>query len=236
MTAAVGLYLCLGLPEPWRPTLAKTPLVIYGGATAVGAFAIKFARASNIHPIIAVAGNGAAYVETLLDRSAGDAVVDYRSGDAATVSGIQAALAAAGASDVFHAFDAVSEKGSFVNVGQVLSAKGDGSKMAVVLPYADYTGVPAHVAKTQTMVGRVHENVDAESAEGKAGIRTGGREFGLVFYRLMTRALEQGWLTAHPFEVVPGGLGGVERGLKDLKAGKASAKKYVYRIAETEGL
>jgi NADPH2:quinone reductase len=40
----------------------------------------------------------------------------------------------------------------------------------------------------------------------------------------------------HPFKVVPGVLGGVETGLKDLKAGKASAIKYVFRIEETEGL
>jgi NADPH2:quinone reductase len=35
MTAAVGLYVRLGLPEPWKPTTTPTPLIIYGGSGAV---------------------------------------------------------------------------------------------------------------------------------------------------------------------------------------------------------
>ena len=62
---------------------------MYGGATAVGAFATKLTRASNVHPIIALAGNGIAYVETLLDTSAGDAIVDYRNGPNALIADIK---------------------------------------------------------------------------------------------------------------------------------------------------
>jgi NADPH2:quinone reductase len=39
-----------------------------------------------------------------------------------------------------------------------------------------------------------------------------------------------------PYEVVPGGLGGVEEGLRRLKEGKVSASKLVFRIEETEGV
>jgi NADPH2:quinone reductase len=35
MTAALGLYVRLGLPEPWHATTTPTPLIVYGGATAV---------------------------------------------------------------------------------------------------------------------------------------------------------------------------------------------------------
>jgi NADPH:quinone reductase-like Zn-dependent oxidoreductase len=231
MTAAVGLYLCLGLPEPWLPTVEKIPLIVYGGSGAVGAFAIKFARASNIHPIIAVAGKGSAFVETLLDRSKGDTIVDYRDGDAAVVSGIRAALAKNGVSDVFYAFDAVSEKGSFQNISKVLTEKG--GKITLVLPGEDYSAIPQGIEQSFTMVGRVHQDVDGRSKAGKAGVKTGAREFGYVFYRLMTKALQDGWLTGHPYAVLPGGLDGVQEGLADLKAGKASATKYVCRIADT---
>lgn len=41
-----------------------------------------------------------------------------------------------------------------------------------------------------------------------------------------------GWLKGHPFEVIPGGLDGVQRGLEKLKAGEASAVKYVYEVAQ----
>jgi NADPH2:quinone reductase len=35
MTAAIGLYQRLGLPEPWHPTKEKTALIVYGAAGAV---------------------------------------------------------------------------------------------------------------------------------------------------------------------------------------------------------
>lgn len=180
MTAALGLYARLGLPAPWEATIKPTPLIVYGGSGAVGAYAIKLAQASNIHPLIVVAGGGAPFVETLITRSKGDTIIDYRNGNEAVVSGIKDALAKANVSEIHHAFDAVSEKGSFQNISQVL-AKDGGSKIALVLPGADYSAIPAHVQQFLTQVGDVHKDVNEDSEEGKAGIKTSGKEFGLVY-------------------------------------------------------
>ena len=38
MTAALGLYQRLGVPEPWKPATVPIPLIIYGGAGAVVRF------------------------------------------------------------------------------------------------------------------------------------------------------------------------------------------------------
>jgi len=57
-----------------------------------------------------------------------------------------------------------------------------------------------------------------------------------VMFRFFGRGLQEGWFKGHPYEVVPGGLGGVEGALKNLKEGRASAVKYVFRIGETEGV
>jgi NADPH2:quinone reductase len=35
MTAAVGLYQRLDLPEPWKAATSPMPLIIYGGSGAV---------------------------------------------------------------------------------------------------------------------------------------------------------------------------------------------------------
>lgn len=35
MTAAVGLYLRMGLPEPWKPAAERIPLIVYGASGAV---------------------------------------------------------------------------------------------------------------------------------------------------------------------------------------------------------
>jgi len=63
------------------------------------------AQVSNIHPIIAVAGRGEAFVESLISREKGDTIVDYRNGDDAVVSGIRDALKKAGQNEVKYAFD-----------------------------------------------------------------------------------------------------------------------------------
>eukprot|EP00136_Aspergillus_niger_P001987 XP_001391173.2 hypothetical protein ANI_1_1438064 [Aspergillus niger CBS 513.88] len=51
-----------------------------------------------------------------------------------------------------------------------------------------------------------------------------------------SRALKDGRFKGHPFEVRENGLEGVKGAMKDLMDGKASAVKYVFRIAETPGL
>ncbi|KAK9428917.1 hypothetical protein V1505DRAFT_357337 [Lipomyces doorenjongii] len=63
-----------------KPTGKQTPLV-YGAASAVGAFALQFAKLSGLHLIIGVAGRDILFAESLIDKSKGDAVIDYRNGD-----------------------------------------------------------------------------------------------------------------------------------------------------------
>ena len=221
MTAAIGLYRSnrLALPEPWAPVSEKLPLVVYGGATAVGSYVLQFAKRSNFHPLIVVAGRGAEHVEGLIDRSKGDAIVDYRGGDEAVVSGIKDALKKAGVEKVEYVFDAVSEKGSSNNIAKVLDPHG---KITCVLPVKDDDG-PESIVRTMTMVGSVHSD------------ETDERDFGSVYFRYIGRALQEGWFKAHPTEVVKGGLAGVQEALTNLKEGKASAVKYVFRVQETEG-
>lgn len=233
MTAAIGLYMRLGLPVPWQPATEPIPLIVYGASSAVGAFAIKLAQASNIHPIIAVAGHGEAYVETLITKSRGDAYVDYRKGNEAVVSGIKDALKKAGASEVKYAYDAVSEKNSYQNICEVLAK---GGKITLVLPGKKYSEIPDDIQQSITQVGSVHTDVNPSSPEGKAGVKTGGKDFGFVFFRLFARGLEEKWFTPHPYRVIPGGLYGLEEGLRLLREGKVSAEKMVYRVEETSKL
>ncbi|KAH8682752.1 chaperonin 10-like protein [Xylariales sp. PMI_506] len=215
LTASVGLYQRLGLPVPWKPATEPLPLVIYGAASAVGAYVVQLARKSNIHPLICVAGNSRDHVRSMIDPSKGDAVVDYRSGDEAVVQAIRTAL---GGAKLFHAFDAVSEKNSYINLSKVLEP---GSKITLVLPGKKYEGIPASVQQSTTQVGSVHGE---------------DRDFGYVFIRYLARGLEEGWFAAQPTEVIPGGLSGVQHALEQLKAGKVNAKKLVFRIADTDGV
>jgi NADPH:quinone reductase len=233
MTAALGLYQRLGLPVPWFPAQDQLPLVVYGAASAVGAFAVKLASLSNIHPIICVAGRGAPYVETLVDRSKGDTVVDYRIGNEQVVRGLEQALRGFG--KLHYAFDAVSDKGSYQNLIKVMDlSKG---KITLVLARKNYEGIPPDFEKSFTQVGKVHsDRYPGIKGEKKLAGLLGDQDFGAVMYKFMERGLAKGWFKGHPFEVVPGGLRGLQVGLQNLKAGKASALKYVYRIDETDGI
>ena len=234
MTAAVGLYQRLeGLPLPWHPTTTPTPLIVYAAASAVGAYAIQLAQLSNIHPLICIAGKGIPFVEGLIDKSKGDVVLDYREGDEKLVQGLKEAVEKAGGK-VEYAFDAVSEHGSYQNICQVLDLKT--GQITLVLPGKDYSDIPKSITHTATMVGAVHADFDQNQFQKATGSKTGNTDFGYVMFRFFSRGLQEGFFKGHPYEVVPGGLGGVSGALKNLKEGKASAVKYVFRINETEGL
>lgn len=215
LTAAVGLFRHLGLPQPWTPTTSTkpTPLVIYGAASAVGIYTVQLAARAGIHPLICVAGNSQDHVKTFLDPAKGDAVIDYRAGDEAVVKGIKDAARGA---ELLYAYDAVSEKGSDVNLGKALSK---GAVFTTVLPTKAEEAPPEGIRVVRTMVGSVH-------AEDK--------DLGFVYMRYFAKALQDGWFKGQRQEVVPGGLGGVQKGLENLKAGKANAVKYVFRIEETK--
>ncbi|KAF8856593.1 GroES-like protein [Acephala macrosclerotiorum] len=221
LTAVVALYHHLALPEPWMPATSSIPLVVYGASTAVGAFAIKLAQNSNIHPIIAIAGKGSQFVETIIDRSKGDTIIDYRDTISSIIKKIQEAVTTStGNQEVKHAIDAVTVPES----AKILSAVvAPGGHITFALPN-EFDVSPA--VKSFSFVGAVHNQQGAEDA----------RELGYIFSRHFTRALQQGKLSGHPYEVRKGGLEGVEQALRDLKGGKASAVKYVVRIAETPGL
>ncbi|KAI3390538.1 hypothetical protein diail_9268 [Diaporthe ilicicola] len=210
LTAACGLYTKLGLPQPWQPAAEPIPLVVYGAASAVGIYAVQLALRANIHPLICVAGNSQEHVRAFLDPSKGDAVIDYRAGDDAVVEGIKKA---ANGAKLLHAYDAVSEKNSYVNLGKALA---DGAKITTVLPVKE-EDVRGGVQVSRTMVGSVHKEE---------------KDLGFVYMRYFAKGLQDGWFKPQPQEVVPGGLGGIQKGLENLKAGKANAIKYVFRIAD----
>ena len=160
-------------------------------------------------------------METLIDRSKGDTIVDYRGGDDAVVQGIKDALKG---EKLHYAYDTIGEHNSYVNIAKVLEQGREISHLTITLPVSKEKEVLEQFDSSMTYVGKVHSEDD------------GYKDFGFVYFRTMGYGLQQGWLKAHPQELVKGGLAGVEGGLKNLRDGKASAVKYVFRIAETPGL
>lgn len=121
-----------------------------------------------------------------------------------------------------YAFDAVSEKGSYQNICKVLDH--NTGRITLVLPGKKYEGIPEGVKQSLTTVGAAH------------GVPDDLKDFAFVHFRYIAKGLEEGWFKAQPQKVVPGGLEGVEGALRNLKEGRASAVKYVFRIADTPGV
>jgi NADPH2:quinone reductase len=51
-----------------------------------------------------------------------------------------------------------------------------------------------------------------------------------MFFPYIGMGLADGWFSGHPYEVVEGGLGGVQKALDMLENGKISAKKLVISV------
>jgi NADPH:quinone reductase-like Zn-dependent oxidoreductase len=224
MTAAMALFAEFRLPEPWIPMsqAQKAALaggvVVYGAATAVGAFIVKLLIPTNVHPIICVAGRGIAFVKGLIEKARGDTVIDYRKGEDAVVAGIRDAIP--NGQKLMYAVDAISEKGTYPQILKVLDAHGH---INFIFP-GTFPDIPKTIQMTTTRVGSAH------------GDPHDLMEFAYVWFRYLSLGLKEGWLTGHPHEVLPGGLASVQNGLQNLINGKASAVKYVYRLDETEGV
>lgn len=220
MTAALALYQYLGVPLPTtvNESARKTPILIWGGATAVGAYALQLAKLSKIGPIITVAGNGIDYVESL---NAADHIIDYRKGDVT-----QQILAAAGSAKIKIAFDAVSGHGSYERITEVLLASG-GGHINMVDPPTDQTWkFPETIKFTRTFVSSAyhvsHSFINEEQAHADG-------EFAYFFYRYLSHLLAEGKFRPHPVEILPDGLNSIVEGVQALYDGKVSAKKLVAR-------
>lgn len=198
------------MPSVIQPAREELPLLVYGASTSIGAYAVKLAKLANIHPIIGVAGAGSEFAKSI----GCDIVVDHRNGD--VVQGIKSALKGR---KLMHAFDAVSEDTSAKHCFEVLS---DGGAHAHFLPRN--VEPPRGIQCGQTNVFCSQTGTPEQ------------QDIATTFVRLLTKWLVEGRITAHPYDVVPGGLAGVQDALTRLYEGKVSSKKLVFRIADTPGL
>ncbi|KAI9640681.1 hypothetical protein NHQ30_010990 [Ciborinia camelliae] len=240
-TAALSLFRRQHLPPPWSPRSNSTPLplIIYGASSSLGTFAIKLARASNIHPIIAIAGNSSSHLEPLLDSSSGDKLINYHLG---TEKMIKATKLALGNLECHHALDAISSNGTWIPISHMLApsfCSQSPSYLSVVSGSNKYDeeSIQAGVEVIYTMVGTAHTGAYkpgmVKQPTDKEFVR-GDPEWVSVLFKYMSQMLADGRLTGHPFEVICGGLEGVKEGLRRLEAGQARGVKYAYRIGEVE--
>jgi NADPH2:quinone reductase len=229
ITAALGLYFHMHIPAPWVPTKAPKPIIVYGAGSAVGAFAIKLLSLSNIHPIIAVCGQSSSFVQSIINPGKGDVVLDYRQGEEKLLTAIRKAVPSSG--NVKYAFDAISTPSTINLLGRAIEP--EGGVLGTVLKHDEGINIPSGVEMSLAFAPELWEPVSDAVKAGERG-SVSNRETGLMFFRYLEYALAHHLIEPHPFQVLPGGLGGIEQGLLAVKEGKNSGLKYLYRIAETK--
>jgi len=219
VTAGVALWRELSAPWPWTAG-PREPIVIYGASSAVGAFGVKLAKMAGLSPVIAIAGGGRGYVEKLLDSETGDRVVDYRNGEEATVEAIKATL---NGRSIKLGIDAISTTSSERILGKVLNPASGTAKIATVLPLNPADDVEG-IIRSFTMSTLVF----GDAKQANVGTNA-NRWLGAIIVKLIEMAVNDGSLKGHPYEIVEGGINGIEIGLLRLQKG-SSAVKFVYEF------
>ena len=157
------------------------PVLIYDGSSAVGAFALEFAKLSNLNPIITVAGSGADFVKSL---GAADHIVDYRKGN--VVEDIKKILADKDLK-LHHAFDAICEHQSWVHITDVLDKEGfQPSKINMVDPPEPIFQWPLGIEFSRTFASSAYgvgHNFRSEEELAQ------DRDFAYVFYRYGSKSV-----------------------------------------------
>ena len=138
-----------------------------------------------------------------------------------------------------HALDAITAKGTWIPVSQMVDPEGGQVSVFSGGNRYDEAEIPTSVRMTYTYVGSAHSGayrpgapkqpVDAEELKSDV-------EFAYVLSTYIGRMLARGSFEGHPVEVIPGGLKGVQSGLRRLKNNEARGFKFIYRIGEAERL
>ncbi|TFK83844.1 GroES-like protein, partial [Polyporus arcularius HHB13444] len=205
----------LKLSPPWEGGRGKytgNSILILGGATQVGLFAIQFAKLSGYSPIIATASTHNASLVKLYGATH---VVDRKLSEERTIAEVHAI--AGGPVDLV--YDAVSEDSTLHLAG---AAVREGGQVVVVLPGQEELFKklfdPKHV---EWVIAR-----GFQSSERNKGALAG-------LWKQLPELLKEGVLKPTKFELL-GGLEGVAGGLERLRRNEVSGVKLVVRPHDTK--
>ncbi|TBU65354.1 GroES-like protein [Dichomitus squalens] len=220
-TAVQALYhpTRLGLVEPPARAPKAEWVLVYGGSSAVGQFAIQLLRLSGYKVVTTASPRNFELVRSL----GADAVFDYK--DPEVVSKIKAATG----DSVSVALDTISENGS-----QTISAESlgpSGGKVVLVLTQDPNATSRKDVQFKETLIytalGRgfpwpINNHHFDVSHEDTAHM--------VAFLEKVSQLVKDGGVKSLPVKLWEGGLPAIPDGLQYMREGKVSAQKIVYKI------
>jgi NADPH:quinone reductase-like Zn-dependent oxidoreductase len=222
-TVAQGLFqkgLKLRLPDDQSAN--GESVLIYGGSTATGSLSIQLAKLAGYNVLTICGKKHESFVRGL----GASAVYDYREQDVGelirreTHNGLKLA------------WDCIGGPDTLAICAAALSSDDTGCRYSTT--NTSLNELPGRPGVTAT---HVFMYTIFGSAFDKNGVHFPASnedfEFAHKFFNLTQELLQEDKLRPHPESVQPGGLEGVLQGLKDMKDGKVSGQKLVYRLEDT---
>ncbi|THH06160.1 hypothetical protein EW146_g9699 [Bondarzewia mesenterica] len=209
------------LPTPFDPTPTPIPLLVWGGSTSVGQYVIQFAKLAGLYVLTTSSPKNYALLKSL----GADEVYDYHDPE------VSKKIKEKTGGKLVHAVDCVSEGKTGIQISEALSEKG--GVVAVILPYeSPREGVKAVFSLAHDMLGKKYEfhglrpwaPKDQEDADR-------GKKVSKFLDRVLAAYGDK--IKPNPTLLLPNGLASVAEGIEYMKAGKVSAQKLAYRIADT---
>ncbi|THV06340.1 dehydrogenase [Dendrothele bispora CBS 962.96] len=216
-TACQCLYQSLGLPSPENPTTTPIDILIWGGSSSVGHFAIQLAKLGGMRVITTASPKHFDRLRTL----GVDEIFDHRDPEVAQK------IHAFTNGKLQYAVDCISEGSTPQLVSDSLGLEGGTISSILVYKMAVRPEVKVIHSLAYQLFGK---------SFGSYPTSTEMVEFGTKSSKLISKLLAEGKLTPAPIKIYPSGLASVPEGLEYMKSGKVSGEKIVYRIADTPGL
>lgn len=218
-TVGQNLYQNMELPFPGEAESDQDneiSILIYGGATATGTLAIQLAKLSGLRVVTTCSESN----RNLMFQLGADAVFDYH--DANVGEQIKEDTDDA----LEFVLDTISTPQSAAICSAAISSAG-GAYNALLDVQSARDDVDSHVSMAYDVLGEPYRMSAQEISPDDSN-----PDFGIKWWGLIQRLLEERRILPHPHQVRPGGLAGVLSGLQLLREGKVRASKLVYLIDE----
>ena len=219
-TVGQNLYQSMELPFPGNQDSESddTNILIYGGATATGTLAIQLAKLSGLRVVTTCSEANRSFMFEL----GADAVFDYHD----PLVGEQIREDTDDALEFV--LDTISTPQSAAICSAAISSAG-GSYNALLDVASARDDVDSHVSMAYDVLGEPYRMGTNERAPDSTNF-----EFGVKWWGLAQKLIEERRIHPHPYQVKPGGLAGALAGLQILRESKVRASKLVYRVDESE--
>ena len=216
VTAAMGLFVNLGIPTPNSPSFAHTvdkgtAIVVWGGASSVGTMVIQMGKKLGLTVVATASSKHHTYLKSL----GADLVYDYRSSD--VINNILHDVEESGIR-ISYAYDCISEAATFSQCSELLTdndsyyKKSEGEKkLVLVTPWPDQLAKPNDVQVSQVIAAKLVTQREELCR--------------WLFHEWLPSALADGSIVPSPhIEIVEGGLENTQGMLDKHKAGLSGTK------------